>query len=195
RPDLEARGLRVFETSTASHEGLRPLTFALAELVTAARAAEPAPEPTRQVIRPAPVNDAGFTITRRQTDHVYYLVLGDKPERWVRQTNFANDEAVGYLADRLARLGVEEALFAAGARRPRAWRPAGGEGRFLLAHRCCGTPGRGEADPAGGRARPPDRCRQPGDPGLLRCHRLRPDRAGPDRPATRAVHGPGSGLG
>ena len=115
RPDLEERGLRVFEISTASHEGLRPLTFALAELVTAARAAEPAPEPARQVIRPAPVNDAGFTITRRQTDHVYYLVLGDKPERWVRQTNFANDEAVGYLADRLARLGVEEALFAAGA--------------------------------------------------------------------------------
>src|SRR5690625_3959470 len=115
RPDLEERGLRVFEISTASHEGLRPLTFALAVLVPAARAAEPDPEPTRPVIRPAPVNDAGFTIARRQTDHVYYLVRGDKPERWVRQTNFANDEAVGYLADRLARLGVEEALFAAGA--------------------------------------------------------------------------------
>ncbi|WP_022919263.1 GTPase ObgE [Ruania albidiflava] len=115
RPELEQRGLRVFEISTAAHEGLRPLTFALAELVTAARAAEPAPEPTRIVIRPAAVDDAGFTITRRQTDHVYYLVRGDKPERWVRQTDFANDEAVGYLADRLARLGVEEGLFAAGA--------------------------------------------------------------------------------
>jgi len=33
----------------------------------------------------------------------------------VRQTDFSNDEAVGYLADRLARLGVEEALFEAGA--------------------------------------------------------------------------------
>ena len=40
---------------------------------------------------------------------------GEKPERWVRQTEFSNDEAVGYLADRLARLGVEERLFAAGA--------------------------------------------------------------------------------
>ena len=40
---------------------------------------------------------------------------GAKPERWVRQTNFDNDEAVGYLADRLARLGVEEALAEAGA--------------------------------------------------------------------------------
>ena len=33
RPELEARGLRVFEVSATSHEGLRPLTFALASLV------------------------------------------------------------------------------------------------------------------------------------------------------------------
>ena len=33
----------------------------------------------------------------------------------MRQTDFTNDEAVGYLADRLARLGVEEALAEAGA--------------------------------------------------------------------------------
>ncbi|WP_159622018.1 GTPase ObgE [Ruania rhizosphaerae] len=115
RPDLEQRGLQVMEISTASHEGLRPLTFALAELVTAARAAAPQPEPTPTVLRPRAVDDAGFTVTRRQSDHVYYLVRGDKPERWVRQTDFANDEAVGYLADRLARLGVEEELFRAGA--------------------------------------------------------------------------------
>ena len=36
-------------------------------------------------------------------------VRGEKPERWVRQTDFTNDEAVGFLADRLNRLGVEEA--------------------------------------------------------------------------------------
>ena len=40
---------------------------------------------------------------------------GAKPERWVRQTDFGNDEAVGYLADRLARLGVEDKLLEAGA--------------------------------------------------------------------------------
>ena len=33
----------------------------------------------------------------------------------MRQTDFSNDEAVGYLADRLARLGVEDALRDAGA--------------------------------------------------------------------------------
>ncbi len=51
RPELEARGLRVFEVSTASHEGLRPLTFALAELVREAREATP-PPPPRAVLRP-----------------------------------------------------------------------------------------------------------------------------------------------
>jgi GTP-binding protein len=33
----------------------------------------------------------------------------------VRQTNFDNDEAVGYLADRLARLGIEDQLRTMGA--------------------------------------------------------------------------------
>lgn len=116
RPELEARGLRVFEVSTASHEGLRPLTFALAELVETARREAPAPEATRVVLRPKAVDDSGFTVTRReQGGEVWFAVRGEKPERWVRQTDFTNDEAVGYLADRLARLGVEERLYKAGA--------------------------------------------------------------------------------
>nr|WP_297426803.1 GTPase ObgE [uncultured Actinotalea sp.] len=116
RPELEARGLEVFEISAASHEGLRPLTFALARLVEEARAAAPAPEPTRVVLRPRAVDESGFTVTRREDGgRTWFQVRGAKPERWVRQTQFSNDEAVGYLADRLARLGVEEALFAEGA--------------------------------------------------------------------------------
>ncbi|MCL2850398.1 MAG: Obg family GTPase CgtA, partial [Micrococcales bacterium] len=116
RDDLEARGLPVFDVSAVAHTGLRALTFALAEHVTAARAAEPVAEATPVVLRPAPVDDAGFTVTARQQGTVrWFAVRGDKPQRWVRQTDFANDEAVGYLADRLARLGIEEALLAAGA--------------------------------------------------------------------------------
>ena len=40
---------------------------------------------------------------------------GEKPQRWIKQTDFTNDEAVGYLADRLNRLGVEEKLSELGA--------------------------------------------------------------------------------
>ncbi|GAA4287381.1 GTPase ObgE [Georgenia daeguensis] len=116
RPDLEARGLRVFEVSTASHEGLRPLSFALAEIVSRARAEAPTAEKTRVILRPKAVDDAGFTVTQRKgSDGPYFQIRGIKPERWVRQTDFNNDEAVGYLADRLARLGVEDELFKAGA--------------------------------------------------------------------------------
>ena len=116
RPELEARGMTVLEVSAASHEGLRPLAFALAALVAQARAAAPPPAPERVVLRPRAVDETPFTVTRR-TDGSgeWFQVRGGKPERWVRQTDFANDEAVGYLADRLARLGVEEALFTAGA--------------------------------------------------------------------------------
>ena len=36
--------------------------------------------------------------------------------RWVKQTDFTNEEAIGYLADRLAKLGVENELFKQGAK-------------------------------------------------------------------------------
>jgi GTPase len=113
RPDLLARGWRVYEVSAATREGLRELTYAMAELVTTARAAARVVVPSRPVIRPRPVDDTGFTV--EQIGEGEFVVRGPRPERWVRQTNFDNDEAVGYLADRLARLGVEEALTKAGA--------------------------------------------------------------------------------
>jgi GTPase len=113
RPMLEERGLNVYEVSAATHEGLRPLSFALAGLVAQARAATPVVEMPRVVITPRARNDAGFTVT---VEPEGYRVRGERPERWVRQTDFSNDEAVGYLADRLARLGVEDALRDAGAR-------------------------------------------------------------------------------
>jgi GTPase len=113
RPILEARGLTVFEISAATHEGLRPLSFALAELVAAARAAAPEAEPTRLVLRPEAVGGPEFTVEALEEGG--FLVRGTKPERWIRQTRFDNDEAVGYLADRLAKLGVEKALADAGA--------------------------------------------------------------------------------
>jgi GTP-binding protein len=114
RPDLEARGYRVFEVSALAHKGLSELSYALAGIIAEARATQPKEESARIVIRPKAVDDAGFTVTA-QEDGIY-RVRGEKPERWIRQTDFNNDEAVGYLADRLNRLGVEDELRKAGAR-------------------------------------------------------------------------------
>jgi len=116
RPELEARGLAVYEISAVSHAGLRELTFALAAAVEADRAARPVVE-ARIVLQPRAVDDAGFTVSADPDEPGGFIVRGVKPERWVRQTNFENDEAIGYLADRLARLGVEAELARLGAER------------------------------------------------------------------------------
>ena len=109
-PALIERGYPVFAVSAATHEGLRPLSFALAERVQLTRSETIEPSVPRIVIRP--VDEQGFTVTR---EGEAFRVRGARPERWVRQTDFSNDEAVGYLGDRLARLGVEEELVRNGA--------------------------------------------------------------------------------
>ena len=114
---LTARGLRVFPVSAASGEGLSALGYAMAEMVRERRAATPASPPARIVLRPRSASeDAAFTVEAEHTgEGTRYRVRGRRVERWVRQTEFSNDEAVGYLAERLARLGVEDALRDAGA--------------------------------------------------------------------------------
>ena len=111
--DLEARGLRVFPVSAASGEGTRQLMFAMAEIVQAARAEREVAAATRIVLRPPSADGAGqFSVEQAPEG---WRVRGTKPERWVRQTDFSNDEAVGFLADRLDRLGVEARLLELGA--------------------------------------------------------------------------------
>ena len=111
--ELRERGLRVFPVSAASSEGLRELTFAMAEIVDRARREKPVAETTRIVIRPASA-DGSDEFSVKETGEGW-RVRGVKPERWVRQTDFGNDEAVGFLADRLNRLGVETRLLQLGA--------------------------------------------------------------------------------
>ncbi len=118
RPELEAQGYRVFQISTVSHEGLRELGFALAELVETERQRriDEAPVQERIVLQPKAVDDGGFRVVSEGGSYgTIYRILGAKPERWVAQTDFKNDEAVGYLADRLQKIGIEDALVKAGA--------------------------------------------------------------------------------
>jgi GTP-binding protein len=90
------------------------LTFALWDMVSAYRAAQPEVVPRRPIIRPIPVNESGFTVS--SDGQGGFVVRGARPERWIVQTDFDNDEAVGYLGDRLARLGVEDELLRLGAK-------------------------------------------------------------------------------
>ncbi len=116
RPDLEARGFRVFEISTVSHEGLRPLTFALGDIVDRHRAEAAIEAPQERVVIRPKGSEKPFSVRVEGGSYGnVYRVLGEKPVRWVQQTDFQNEEAVGYLAERLERLGVEDELFRLGA--------------------------------------------------------------------------------
>ena len=117
RQELEKRGLQVVGISAATGEGLRQLGFAMAAVVAAERASQAAEAEVAATLRPKitirPKDDPGFEVIKMPEGS--FLIRGEKPRRWVMQTDFGNDEAVGYLADRLARLGVEDALGEAGA--------------------------------------------------------------------------------
>jgi GTP-binding protein len=112
RPELEARGYEVFAISAAAHVGLRELTYAMGELVARSRVVPDDVEPQRIVLRPTGPTDVEFTVEQIEGR---WHVRGEKPQRWIKQTDFGNDEAVGYLADRLNRLGVEAKLTELGA--------------------------------------------------------------------------------
>jgi GTP-binding protein len=117
RPDFEARGYRVFEISAVSHEGLRELNFALGQLVSEHRKSlEQVPARPKVQLMQKKREENSFEIRAEMWgEQKIFRVIGVKPERWVAQTMFGNEEAVGYLADRLAKIGIEDELFKAGA--------------------------------------------------------------------------------
>lgn len=115
---LRERGLKVFPISTKTGEGLTELKFEMARLVAEMRKNEP--QTVAPVITPKPIDvrdKTPFTIKRQGDGEggMVWRVRGERPERWVRQTDFSNDEAVGYLADRLNRIGIEDELLKLGA--------------------------------------------------------------------------------
>ena len=119
--DVKERfGWPVYTISTASHEGLDELKWALWEIVREARKSRAKLTVDRsvpQILRPRAVDaaDSGIVVTPDPEFEDAWIVTGEKAMRWIRQTDFENDEAVGYLSDRLNRAGVEDQLRKLGA--------------------------------------------------------------------------------
>lgn len=108
---LLGRGLVGYRVSAVTHDGLPALARGLAHLVREARASR-SPGPMRVAV---PVHQpAGPSFTLIPTA-AGFRVTGPLIQRWVHQTDPDNTEAVGYLIDRLTRVGVDESLRAAGA--------------------------------------------------------------------------------
>ena len=120
--ELSRFGWPIHRISTVTHEGLKELTFALAAIVAEHRATTAAQEPPAEVITPKGVRRTprrgyveNLEVHVDPQDETAFIVSGDKLDRWILQTDFENDEAVGFLADRLAKAGVEQELYRAGA--------------------------------------------------------------------------------
>jgi GTP-binding protein len=114
KSNLQGRGYKVFPVSAATREGLPALLNAMAEAISSFRSQQEVVERTRIVLTPPAIDDSGFDVVANKDGS--FTVTGAKVERWVAQTDFSNREAIGYLADRLARAGVEKQLFKVGAR-------------------------------------------------------------------------------
>ncbi|MBP3222886.1 MAG: GTPase ObgE [Actinomycetaceae bacterium] len=120
KEDIENKGFKVCEVSTATHEGLNELTYLLGRIIEHVKEKsirENGVDKQRVDVHVKNAPAVPFTIRKAEKDgEEFYQVRGKKPEMWVRQTNFDNDEAVGYLADRLQKIGIEDALVKIGAR-------------------------------------------------------------------------------
>lgn len=123
----------VYFVSTVTRAGLEELKWAMWDVVKKSRDAQRkaarkaagasgnalGAEP--QIIRPRAVgrkgrSGSGITVERDPLYPEGWIVTGEKAERWIRQTDFDNDEAVGYLSDRLEKAGVEDELRRIGAK-------------------------------------------------------------------------------
>ena len=115
RADIAERGWPIFEVSAVSREGLRELIFARGRWSPHTKRSVP---PGAQAPGdPADRGERERLHRRSRSGNPGGLSCGaTRPERWVAQTDFVNDEAVGYLGDRLARLGVEAELLRLGAK-------------------------------------------------------------------------------
>ncbi|MGB4705862.1 MAG: GTPase ObgE [Aquiluna sp.] len=118
KKDLESLGYPVFLVSTASHEGLKDLNFALSKVVESAREHQITGTKKRFSLIQSKVDDSAYLVRKESiSGEDVFRIIGSKPERWVAQTHFGNTEAVGYLAERLAKIGIEDELVRQGAKR------------------------------------------------------------------------------
>jgi len=103
--------LKVVPVSALTTQGVEELIGALAEALAALPTEPPRPAEQMKVYRLTPTADEGWTIEREGND---YRVRGKRVERIVAMTDLTNPDAVDMLQGTLKRMGVLQALEAAG---------------------------------------------------------------------------------
>jgi GTP-binding protein len=108
KADVATQSFDGMRLSAVTRDGLDEFLGALASLVEEARAAEGEPE-AYVVLRP---DEQGFSVVREGAHE--WRVRGRPAERAVALADLTNPEAMSYVQQRLARMGVERALARAG---------------------------------------------------------------------------------
>jgi GTP-binding protein len=109
KADVGNQPLDALRISAVTGDGLDEFLGRVAELVDAARTAEPHAEPF-VVLRP---EEQGFSVVREGANE--WRVRGRPAERAVALADLTNPDAMVYVQQKLARMGVERALARAGA--------------------------------------------------------------------------------
>ncbi|MBU1670154.1 MAG: GTPase ObgE [Actinobacteria bacterium] len=103
------RGLELYPVSVVTGEGMPALLGAMWRMVESARRLGATPAVPVEFVEAEP------EIMSVAREGERFVVTGPAPERAVQMTDWENDDARTYLAGRLRRMGVEDALARAGA--------------------------------------------------------------------------------
>lgn len=106
KPELEGRGLEVFEISSLTGQGIRPLLYRISERL--AELPKQELEPVEQVVRFTIEQDEESWRVSKHNDG--YVVEGKPVEMLVRRTDISNEYALRRMHKQLDRMGVIKEL-------------------------------------------------------------------------------------
>ena len=109
---LRGEGVKTFAIAAATGQGVRPLLYAVVELLRAHPKPEIEPATERVFGQPAELDDRIWRVERVSAHH--WQVTGGRIERLVRMTDFANEEAATRLQRVLAMSGISARLLKQG---------------------------------------------------------------------------------
>ncbi len=114
---LESRGMRVFEVSAATGQGVKPVVYHLMERLAEMERGVPVASESDQVVRIAPRRQDESRFEAERVGEREFVVRGKGIVRMVAMSNLDSDEAVRRLHRKLVRLGVIKRLEELGAAR------------------------------------------------------------------------------
>ncbi|MFA6666245.1 MAG: GTPase ObgE [Armatimonadota bacterium] len=111
---FQEKGYKTFAISAVTGEGIKELIYHLGDELSRMAKEAPAPEPSAQVLRISPESYDPRHFEIERVDEHEFVVKGRGIERSAAMTDMSNEDAVRRFHRRIERLGIIDALKAAG---------------------------------------------------------------------------------